>query len=119
MQLSIDIPVNASLKKVMKTTVEQVEKAYIQKTFLKAGYKKYETSKLLGIGLKTLYGKLNKHNLCLRSREPNEKKKEQTAFPVGITLQEASYRSEKNWKSGSSLRPCEKQRGKNIMQPKN
>ncbi|MEW5801573.1 MAG: sigma 54-interacting transcriptional regulator [bacterium] len=91
MKLSIDIPVNSSLKKVMKTTAEQVEKAYIQKTFLKAGYKKYETSKLLGIGLKTLYGKLNKHNLCLRSREPNEKKKEQAVFPVGMTLQEASY----------------------------
>ncbi|MCL6582268.1 MAG: sigma 54-interacting transcriptional regulator [bacterium] len=91
MKLSIDIPVNASLKKVMKTTAEQVERAYIQKIFLKTGYKKYETSKLLGIGLKTLYGKLNKHNLCLKSREPNEKKNEPIIFSAGMTLQEAAY----------------------------
>ncbi|MEW6379894.1 MAG: sigma 54-interacting transcriptional regulator [bacterium] len=89
-KLTVDIPVNASLKKVMKTTAEQVERAYIQKTFLKAEYKKYETSKLLGIGLKTLYGKLNKHNLCLKSREPNEKKNEQITFSAGMTLQEAA-----------------------------
>ncbi len=88
--ISIDLPVPLPLKKVIQTTVTQVEKKYLQNILLKTGYRKNETSKQLGIGLKTLYSKLNKYNLDLTSITPDKNKKETITFSAGMTLQEAS-----------------------------
>jgi len=90
-RLSIDLPANSTMKKVIQSTVEQVEKVYIQKILLKTSYKKYETSRQLGLGIKTFYGKLKKYNLCLQFKKPDENKKEQIIFKAGMTLQEASF----------------------------
>ncbi|MGA1876292.1 MAG: sigma 54-interacting transcriptional regulator [bacterium] len=113
MRLPIDLPVKANLKKVVQATVDQVEKFYIQKTLIKTGYKKYETSKQLGIGIKTLYEKLNKHNLCLRFRKPDDKKEELIVFEAGMTLQEASGRVREKlekWMIIGALRKTEGQK---------
>jgi len=53
---------------------------------LKTSYKKYETSRQLGLGIKTFYGKLKKYNLCLQFKKPDENKKEQIIFKAGMTL---------------------------------
>lgn len=118
LRLSIDLPVNSTLKEVIHTTVEQVEKVYLQKTLLKVGYKKYEASKHLGLGIKTLYHKLDKHNLCLRSRKADENKKEDFPLQVGMTLQEAADQMREKLERWIIIQALRKTEGKKHLAAK-
>ena len=45
------------------SSLNEVERVYIAKTLEKAGGNKTRTAKTLGIGLKTLYRKIEKYNI--------------------------------------------------------